>query len=269
MQTPSYLWMPLLVVALIRTVLAQALGADPSIQAPAATIQINTTVTVNLFGTLPPFTVDLIEAGTSVVVQVIAPELGFFSVSWNTPSPPLINCFEEYALQITDIIGRTAVSNNFIFTGCPSTETTVTSDFTTTSTFTEESTVTSTFTKQPTVTSTFTETVTESASKPLSCPVSLSVSTVTSTVIGASCPVTVPSFTKVTKVTVLSTETVTKVKTDHDVTTVSTFATRTVTEYAHTTTTTVNLTQTKTKTNVVCETVTTSTTRKGPCHPHY
>ncbi|CAK7219957.1 hypothetical protein SEUCBS140593_004071 [Sporothrix eucalyptigena] len=113
MQTPSYLWLPLLVVALIRTVLAQALGADPSIQAPAATIQINTTVTVNLFGTLPPFTVDLIEAGTSVVVQVI---------------------------------------------------------------------------------------------------------------------VTVSSFTKVTKVTVLSTETVTKVKTDHDVTTVSTFATRTVTE---------------------------------------
>ena len=71
MKTPSCFWLPLTVSALITNVLAQALGADPSIQAPGATIPINTTLTVKLFGTLPPFLVQLVQSGSNIVVQVI------------------------------------------------------------------------------------------------------------------------------------------------------------------------------------------------------
>lgn len=90
MKSPSCFWLPLIVSALIRTVQTQALGADPSIQAPAATIAINTTLTVNLFGVLPPFTVQVVQSDTNAVVQVIC----------KTPHPLMPNpCDNKYTIS--------------------------------------------------------------------------------------------------------------------------------------------------------------------------
>lgn len=58
----------LLIVAFALRVTAQA---DPSIQAPGLQLELNKTVTVSLFGTLPPFQINLLDfSGT--IVEVIS-----------------------------------------------------------------------------------------------------------------------------------------------------------------------------------------------------
>lgn len=59
----------LLAIAVSFRAAAQPLGADPSIQAPGTTLKLGVAVTVNLFGSLPPWEISLVDiAGSTIEV---------------------------------------------------------------------------------------------------------------------------------------------------------------------------------------------------------
>ncbi|KAK9829972.1 hypothetical protein WJX72_008969 [[Myrmecia] bisecta] len=99
----------------------QTLGADPSISRDAfsaQTIPFDGSQTINLFGTLPPFQIDLYfqpPYGQPGLVATVNAQEGFFQTTWNpaTLSPKPTPAPNGFLLRITDVIGRTADSGLF------------------------------------------------------------------------------------------------------------------------------------------------------------